>query len=97
MMKKIVILFALFASIVSMRAERVLVDGLFYEVLSESDRTAWVVGSQLASDTLLDLVIPDIVTLNGKEYTVREIKYASIKHCNFIKSVNIPSSMQAIQ
>ena len=96
-MKNILFLFISLVSVVCMRAESVFVDGLKFEVLSESELTAQVVGNELTSDTLIDLVIPNKVTINGVGYEVRKIDYPAFKGCSHIKSVSFPPCLQEIE
>ncbi len=80
----------------SLHAENILIDGLLYQV-NESDQTADVVGNELASDTLIDLVIPSTIASNGKEYTVRRVMCPGLSGCQTIKSVKLPSCLQRIE
>lgn len=80
----------------SLHAENILIDGLLYQV-NESDQTADVVGNELASDTLIDLVIPSTIASNGKEYTVRRVMCPGLLGCQTIKSVRLPSCLQKIE
>ena len=80
----------------SLHAENILIDGLLYQV-NESDQTADVVGNELASDILIDLVIPSTIASNGKEYTVRRVMCPGLSGCQTIKSVKLPSCLQRIE
>ena len=78
------------------QAESVLIDGLQFEVLSESELTAQVVGNELTSDTLIDLVIPSTVDIHGIVYRVKKIYTNAFMKCDLIKSVSIPYCVDEI-
>ena len=95
-MKRFLLSLVGFCSILSLNAESIDIDGLLYDILSESDLTVQLVGNKLSTDTLVDLVIPAKVTIDGKGYEVRKVEYPALKDCNLIKSVTIPSCLQEI-
>lgn len=68
-------------------------DNLSFEVLSEEDKTAILVGFNDLHDTL---VIPSTISLNGQEYTVVAIKENTFSKCKELISVTIPTSIKTI-
>ncbi len=68
-------------------------DNLSFEVLSEEDKTAILVGFNDLHETL---VIPSTISLNGQEYTVVAIKENTFSKCKELISVTIPTSIKTI-
>lgn len=93
-MKKIA-LYLIFAvsAIVATAQTRFDVDGLTYEILSESDRTVEVHDGSNANEILS---IPEMVSYNGVNYTVTSIGEAAFKYCRWLISVDMPNSVTII-
>ena len=93
-MKKIALyLIFAFSTIVATAQTRFDVDGLTYEILSESDRTVEVHDGSNANEILS---IPETVSYNGVNYTVTSIGEAALKYCRWLISVDMPNSVTII-
>lgn len=93
-MKKIA-LYLIFAvsAIVATAQTRFDVDGLTYEILSESDRTVEVHDGSNASG---ELSIPETVSYNGVNYTVTSISEMAFSYCEGLTAITIPNSVVSI-
>ena len=80
-----------------MHASPINVNGLLYEVLSESDLTVKLVGYDKSSPLPPDLVIPSSVSIDGKDYVTRRIAAFAFENCEQLRSVTIPSSVKLIE
>ena len=93
-MKKLILLITFaFSSIVSMAQTQFYVDGLTYEILSESDKTVEVL---FGYDLNGEISIPTIVSYEGKNYTVTSIGDAAFSGNLGLTSVFIPNSVISI-
>ena len=93
-MKKIALyLIFAFGAIVATAQTRFDVDGLTYEILSESDRTVEVHDGSNASG---ELSIPETVSYNGVNYTVTTIGESAFESCSSLTTVTIPNSVTTI-
>lgn len=93
-MKKIALyLIFAFSTIFATAQTRFDVDGLTYEILSESDRTVEVHDGSNANEILS---IPETVSYNGVNYTVTSIGEAALKYCRWLISVDMPNSVTII-
>ena len=71
-------------------------EGISYDVLSESNKTACV-ARQTATDQLVgDVVIPSKVKDGGTVYTVTEISGWAFSSCKKMTSIAIPATVQRI-
>ncbi len=78
----------------SASAQYIEVDGLFYKILSEEDRTVEVGGYQSVS---ANLEIPEkIVVFDSETYTVTTIGNGAFDGCSGLTSVTIPTSVTSI-
>ena len=78
------------------------VDGVYYNVLSEEDKTVAVTYSGLYSGAVADeytyaVVIPATVTYNNITYSVRSIGYGAFAGCTSLTYIEIPNSVTTIQ
>ena len=102
-MKRVCILMFLFVGIVTAKAYDFKVDGIYYNILSLSDRTVEVthqtiidvLGSDNPSDYTGDIVIPESVEFNGNIFKVIAIDEAAFAFSS-ITSIEIPSSVKTI-
>lgn len=93
-MKKIALyLIFAFSTIVATAQTRFDVDGLTYEILSESDRTVEVHDGSNASG---ELSIPETVSYNGVNYTVASIGEMAFSYCGGLTVITIPNSVASI-
>lgn len=93
-MKKIALyLIFAFSTIVATAQTRFDVDGLTYEILSESDRTVEVHDGSNANEILS---IPETVSYNGVNYTVASIGEMAFSNCRSLTAVTIPNSVTSI-
>ena len=72
------------------------VDGINYQILSETDKTCKVAPSQsvLVDE---DVIIPATVTLNSAEYTVQAIGSMAFYGCTIMSSVKLPETITTIE
>ncbi|MDE6524980.1 MAG: leucine-rich repeat domain-containing protein, partial [Paramuribaculum sp.] len=70
------------------------VDGIYYSIRSSTGKTVSVTsGSDNYSG---EIIIPEMVTYNDTEYSVKEIGNYAFRGCSGLTSVTIPSSVTAI-
>lgn len=72
------------------------INGILYSVVDESKGTAMVYEAKDNETLSGDIVIPEKVTLDGKEYTVTEIDGTAFKDCTKITSMTLPSTLTEI-
>lgn len=96
-MKRIYVFLLGIACCLCMYASPINVNGLLYEVLSESDLTVKLVGYDKSSPLSPDLVIPSSVSIDGKDYVTRRIAAFAFENCEQLRSVTIPSSVKLIE
>ena len=65
------------------------VDGIYYNILSEDDRTVEV--TENPNDYAGDVVIPGEVTYDGSTYSVTTIGDWAFYYCDDLKSISMPS------
>ena len=65
------------------------VDGIYYNILSEDERTVEV--TENPNDYAGDVVIPAEVTYDGGTYSVTAIGYEAFRECSALTSVEMPS------
>ncbi len=78
------------------------VNGVYYNVLSEEDKTVAVTYAGLYSGVVADeytyaVVIPATVTYNNITYSVRSIGYGAFAGCTSLTYIEIPNSVTTIQ
>lgn len=67
-------------------------DGIYYNILSEEDRTVEVTNTPLESEFYSgEIVIPQRVINDGKTYTVTTIGYGAFADCGNLASVSMPT------
>ena len=71
-------------------------DGLYYNILSEEDRTVEVTDPYKADYVSGDIEIPRKVIYNSKTYTVTSIGKGAFRYCSSLESVTIPNSVTSI-
>lgn len=69
------------------------VNGLYYEFLSEENKTVELVNS---SNDLLTITIPEHITYRGVKYTVTSIGSHAMNWCSSLTKVKIPSTVTLI-
>ena len=72
------------------------IDSLYYNILSETDRTVEVTYGDAYGNYSGDIVIPQSVIIDGKTYTVTTIGYNAFRSCSSLTSVFIPASCTSI-
>ena len=77
------------------------VGGIYYNILSETDKTVEVTFkgtyySQYSNEYTGSVVIPEIVTYNGSTYSVKSIGSYSFYYCTGLTSIVIPNSVTSI-
>ena len=71
-------------------------DGLYYNILSEEDRTVEVTDPYKDDYVSGDIEIPRKVIYNSKTYTVTSIGDCAFYYCSSLESVTIPNSVTSI-
>lgn len=71
------------------------VDGLYYHILSADE--VEVCTPESSFDYIGNIVIPNIVKINDKEYTVTRIGCAAFGNCKEITSLTLPESIEIIE
>ena len=95
-MRKLFVLLFLAVLPLAMSADSVEVNGLWYELNTDTSPTAVVINPQDGSSYSGDIVIPSTIPYEGAEYTVTEIGSWSFCWNNDIHSIVIPSTITAI-
>ena len=77
------------------------VDGIYYNVTSEADKTVEVTFKGESYDSYSDeysgsIIIPESVTYNGATYSVTRIGSSAFYRCSGLTSVEIPNSVESI-
>ena len=83
---------ALFLSAASAYAYDFMSGGIYYNVLSEEDRTVEVTRRDSYSQYSGSIIIPERVLAGGKTYTVMSIGYRAFYYCNALTSVDLSST-----
>ena len=86
---------ALFLSAASAHAYDFSFDGIYYDVLSEEDRTVEV-SRDSYSRYSGSIIIPERVLHEGKTYTVTSIEGGAFSGCSALTSVTFPASLTSI-
>ena len=77
------------------------VDGIYYNILSPSEKTVQVTWKDQYYQTYTeykgDVVIPSTVTYNDVSYSVAAIQYDAFRGCNTLTSVTIPETVTEIK
>ena len=78
------------------------VDGIFYQIISEEDRTIAVTyegTDKYSPDSYYtgEIIIPEHVSYSGNEYTVTRIGERAFMNCDSLTSVSLPESIERIE
>lgn len=100
-MKKTLLLFALLLTTLSGWAHDFEVDGIYYKITSTAYMTAGVSyqGSSYSSysnEYTGKVMIPAMVSYNGKDYSVTSIENSAFRDCEELTMVTIPESVTSI-
>ena len=90
-MKQFFFIFTFFSTLWSMNVMAFEVDGISYDVLSESDKTAFV--AHQSKDIAGDVQIPCQVSYEGTVYTVTKIGARAFYECAELTSVRLPDNI----
>lgn len=90
-MKQFFFIFTFFSTLWSMNVMAFEVDGISYDVLSESDKTAFV--AHQSKDIAGDVQIPSQVSYEGTVYTVTKIGARAFYECAELTSVRLPDNI----
>ena len=72
------------------------INGILYSVADEAAKTAKVYEVADATKLSGDIVLPEKVTLDGKEYTLVMIAGSAFKNCTNVTSMTLPSTLTEI-
>ena len=83
---------------ISVSAEDFEVDGIYYDIMSDTDKTVGVTYRGTYNDSYSNeysgaVTIPESVTYNGNTYSVTRIKDFAFSGCSGLTSVEIPNSV----
>lgn len=76
-------------------SEEVEIDGLWYNLVSKA-KIAEVIQYKNEKKYKGDIVIPDMITYNGEEYSVTSIGGSAFRECFDLTSITIPNSITNI-
>ena len=93
-MKKIVLLLAMVLEVTNIFGFEV--DGLMYNVTSESNATVEVTQKDYRGNYRGDIVISEKVKYNGKTYKVTRIGDNAFYNCMFLTSIVIPKTIESV-
>ena len=87
---------------VAVNAHDFAVDGIFYYITDESNKTVEVTyrgssSSEYSNEYTGDVVIPESVTYNGNTYSVTSIGFEAFDDCSGLTSIEIPNSVTSIE
>lgn len=100
-MKRIFLLFAIFAAFICVKAEDITSGGILYTIYhsisnntmkTSLEVTAWSDKSKYSGT----LTIPSTVTYNNKTYNVERIGQLAFNNCTSLTQVNLPSTIKSI-
>lgn len=75
----------------------VAVDGLYYDLVSESDATVAVTYATTKYNSYSgDITVPASITVNNKTYTVSTIGTSAFRKCTSLTSISLPSTIDSI-
>ncbi len=94
--KLLLLLITLFSCIIA-NAYDFKVDGLYYNILSEDDRTVETTGCNYRDYISGEIEIPKKLIYNNKTYTVTTIGGNTFTYCSTLHSVTIPNSVTTIE
>ncbi len=85
----------------SVSAEDFKVDGIYYYITSQADKTVAVTYrgehyDSYSNEYSGEVKIPESVTYNGNTYSVTSIGYAAFAYCSSLTSVEFPNSVTSI-
>ncbi len=101
MKRTILTLFALVMATASLWAHDFEVDGIYYNITDETNKTVAVTYRGSSADNYTNeysghVIIPASVTYNGTRYSVTGIGNSAFKNCTDLTSVTIPNSVTTI-
>ena len=89
-MKKLVFLFAAFATLVASAQTKVEIDGIWYNLVSKAKQAEVTTGSTKYSGSI---TIPATVTYEDVQYSVTSIGRSAFAYCSSLTSITIPESV----
>ena len=92
-MKKQIILLAMMLLPMVGSAEKVEIDGIYYNLISKGN-VAEVTSNPSKYKNVID--IPPSVTYNGVEYSVTSIGENAFENCSYLRLVTIPNSVNTM-
>lgn len=78
-------------------ATNITVDGICYDVTGSGSNAKAAIIKPLSGVTYAgDIVVPQSVNNNGRDYTVREIKFGAFADCTELTSIQLPDGIDAL-
>ena len=73
------------------------VDGIYYNITNENEVSVTYQGTDEFSAAYMgDIIIPNIVTYDGKTYSVTSVGVAAFENCSGLTNISIPNSVFSI-
>lgn len=95
-MKKIIVLLVMFVSCVSAFAFDVEIDGIYYNEKSSLGRKVKVTAPPVGKEYKGEVVIPDVIDVEGATWKVAEIEENAFKGCSEITSVSLGANVELV-
>lgn len=95
-MKNFFFLYILFFTLFISKAEEIDVNGLYYEIISEENKTVSMVRCPNSFYFTKKVNIPNTVIINDIKYTVTEIGESAFKGNSYVEEINLPNSIITI-
>ena len=91
-----IVTLCIISATVTSKAQDILVDGIYYDIISEKNRTVEVSSSNSHSLYKGHIIIPAKFIYKGLTYSVTSIGYSAFSYCKGLTSVEIPNSVTYI-
>ena len=90
-----IVTLCIISATVTSKAQDILVDGIYYDIISEGNRTVRVTDNDYYP-YIGHIVIPAKIIYKGLTYSVTSIRNSAFSNCTQLTSVEIPNSVTSI-